>query len=57
MLAVCHISDALITQIPADEELLCGNAAVYAVIIITITLATQTRSVSCLHYKLTILTP
>ena len=28
--------DALITRIPADEEPLCGNAAVYAVIIIII---------------------
>ena len=26
------ISDSLITQIPADEEPLCGNAAVYAVL-------------------------
>ena len=33
MLEACSISDALITQIPADEEPLCGNAAVYAVII------------------------
>ena len=33
MLAVCRISDALITRISADEEPLCGNAAVYAVII------------------------
>ena len=36
MLAVCSISDALITWIPADEEQLCGNAAVHAVIIIII---------------------
>ena len=36
MLEACPISDALITQIPADEEPLCGNAAVYAVIIIII---------------------
>ena len=28
--------DALITWIPADEEPLCGNAAVYAIIIIII---------------------
>ena len=34
MLEACPISDALITQIPADEEPLCRNAAVYAVIII-----------------------
>ena len=34
MLAVCPISDTLITWIPADEEPLCGNAAVYAVVII-----------------------
>ena len=33
MLAACPISDALITQTPADEEPLCGNAAVYAVMI------------------------
>ena len=36
MLTASPISDALITQIPADEEPLCGNAAVYAVIIIII---------------------
>ena len=36
MLVACPISDALITQIPADEEPLCGNAAVYAAIIIII---------------------
>ena len=30
------ISDVLITRIPADEEPLCGNAAVYAVIVIVI---------------------
>ena len=34
MLVVCLISDALI--IPADEEPLCGSAAVFAVIIIII---------------------
>ena len=34
VLAVCRISDALITRIPADEEPFWGNAAVYAVIII-----------------------
>ena len=37
VLEACPISDALITQIPADEEPLCGNAAVYAVIIIKLT--------------------
>ena len=36
MLVACPISDALITRIPADEEPLCGNAAVYAVVIIII---------------------
>ena len=36
MLVACPISDALITRIPADEEPLCGNAAVYAIIIIII---------------------
>ena len=36
MLAACRISGALITQIPADEEPFCGNAAVYAIIIIII---------------------
>ena len=36
MLEACPTLDALITWIPADEELLCGNAAVYAVIIIII---------------------
>ena len=38
VLAACPISDALITRIPADEEPLCGNAAVYqyAIIIIII---------------------
>ena len=35
VLAACRISDALITQIPTDEEPLCGNAAVHAIIIIT----------------------
>ena len=35
-LAACSISDALITRIPADEEPLCGNAAVCVVIIIII---------------------
>ena len=29
VLAACPISDALITWIPAAEEPLCGNAAVY----------------------------
>ena len=39
VLSVCLILDALITQIPADEEPLFGNAAVYAIIImITITI-------------------
>ena len=36
VLEACPLSDALITRIPADEEPLCGNAAVYAVIIIII---------------------
>ena len=36
MLEACAISDALITRIPADEEPLSGNAAVYAVGIIII---------------------
>ena len=36
VLAACPISDSLITQIPADEEPLCGNAAVYAVIVIIV---------------------
>ena len=30
------VSDALITWIPADEEPLCRNAAVYAVIVIIV---------------------
>ena len=34
VLEACPISDALITQIPVNEEPLCGNAAVYAVIIV-----------------------
>ena len=33
MSEACPISDALIYRIPADEEPLCGNVAVYAVII------------------------
>ena len=33
-LAACPILDTLLTCIPADEEPLCGNAAVYAIIII-----------------------
>ena len=36
MLEACPILNALITRISADEEPLCGNAAVYAVIIIII---------------------
>ena len=36
MLEACPISDALITWIPADEEPLCGNAAVVVIIIIII---------------------
>ena len=36
VLEACPISDALITQIPADKEPLCGSAAVYAVIVIII---------------------
>ena len=35
VLEACPVSDALITQIPADEEPFCGNAAVYAIIIMT----------------------
>ena len=31
-----QILDALITRIPADEEPLCGNAAVYAIITTTL---------------------
>ena len=38
MLEACPILDALITRIPADEEPLCGNAAVYAIIVIIITI-------------------
>ena len=30
VLEACPLSDALITRIPADEEPLCGNAAVYS---------------------------
>ena len=38
VLVACH---ALITQIPADEEPLCGNAVMYAIVImITITTTT-----------------
>ena len=36
LLAAYSISDAEIFRIPADEEPLCGNAAVYAFIIIII---------------------
>ena len=36
MLAACPILD-VITRIPADEAPLCGNAAVYAIIIIITT--------------------
>ena len=36
MLAACPISHALITQIPADEEPLCRNTAVYALNIIIV---------------------
>ena len=32
----CSISVALITQISADEEPLCGNAAMYAVVIVIV---------------------
>ena len=39
VLEACPISDALITRIPADEEPLCGNAAVYAVIIMMLLLS------------------
>ena len=35
-MVACPIWDTLITRIPADEEPLCGKAAVYAVIIIII---------------------
>ena len=38
VLAASPISDALITQIPADEEPLCGNAAVYAIIFLLLLL-------------------
>ena len=33
VLVACPISDAQITQTPADEEPLCGNAAVYTLMI------------------------
>ena len=36
MLAACPVLDALITRTPADEEPLCGNAAVCIIIIIII---------------------
>ena len=36
VLEACPISDALITQNPADEEPLCRNSIVYAVIIFII---------------------
>ena len=36
VLVACPISDALISQIPADEEPLCGNASAYYAIIIII---------------------
>ena len=36
MLVVYFILDSLITQIPADEESLYGNAAVHALVIIII---------------------
>ena len=49
------LSDALITQILADEELLCGNAAVYAVIIIMIIMIIihyyQETLRLCLYFK------
>ena len=34
--AACPLSDALIARILADEEPICGKAAVYAIIIIII---------------------
>ena len=40
MLAACPILD-VITRIPADEAPLCGNAAVYAIIIIVIIITTK----------------
>ena len=50
VLSVCLILDALITQIPADEEPLFGNAAVYAIIImITITI-TYRSQMPCLWH-------
>ena len=40
MLAACPISDALITRTPADEEPLCGNAAVYTLMIMIMIMIT-----------------
>ena len=34
MLVACPILDAFITWIPADEELLCGNATVFVVVVV-----------------------
>ena len=36
MLAACPLLDALITWIPADEEPLCGNAALYVVVVVVV---------------------
>ena len=36
MLVACPILDAFITWIPADEELLCGNATVFVVVVVVV---------------------
>ena len=36
MLAACPILDTLITWIPADEEPLYGNAALYVVVVVVV---------------------
>ena len=38
VLEACPILDAPITRIPADEEPLCGNAAVYLVLLLLLLL-------------------
>ena len=43
--AACPLSDALIARILADEEPICGKAAVYAVIII-ITIIIDQKSIA-----------
>ena len=48
MLVACPISDALITQIPADEEPLCENAAVYAIILLKKYEQTSSGEVLCI---------